>query len=187
MMLPPKLAKIYLILKTLKYAKAFTLLELCLTLSIITVILVLAIPSWKNHTLDQKAKLTLQQTQQLINFARQAAIAHQQAVSFCSSMTGKFCDQDWSKGLVVFLDPQLQGQPTAQNILEFHSLPQDGSYLKWQAFGKKTYLSFDSNGVLNGQNGTISYCLKQEKFSYGPSLIINHLGHIRLEYQKLPC
>lgn len=148
----------------------FTLIELLVTISILSILLAIAAPSFNNLILDNRRAASLNELIAAINFARATAITQRQPVTICRSTTATqsspACDAagtgtGWENGWVVFIDTNANGVlDTAENsptfILRRKEALTAGSKLR----GNNSIINritFNSSG-LTGNNGTLTYC-----------------------------
>jgi len=88
----------------LKNQKAFTLIELLITLLVLAILASLAVPSFRVQMLNAKAKALEEDLAGRINQARYEAIKKSQRVSICASSDGATCTGSWIDGYIVFED-----------------------------------------------------------------------------------
>jgi len=89
-----------------KKQKAFTLIELLITLVILGIVLGLAMPSFTKQAINNSSLTLGSDLVSAINFARQEAVKRGKRVSLCPSANGTTCltSADWAKGWLVFED-----------------------------------------------------------------------------------
>ena len=89
-----------------KKQKAFTLIELVITLVIIGIVLGLAMPNFTKLITNNSSLALGGDLVAAINFARQEAVKRGKRVSLCPSTDGATCltSADWAKGWMVFED-----------------------------------------------------------------------------------
>ena len=94
----------------LKKQKAFTLIELMVTVSILAIVMALAIPSFKSSVANNRSVGAGGELVTALNFARTEAIKRGTYVSVCASSTGDtstptcLAAGNWAKGWLVFVD-----------------------------------------------------------------------------------
>lgn len=151
---------------------AFSLYELLLTLTLITLGTSIAIPTLgtiveKNQqaSLRENLHASLQQ-------ARSHAVLHNLKVEVCASSDGIRCHTSWSNGWMI---RQSSGQ---QELLQrFQSQQETG--LQWAGFDKK--IRFHPNGTSPTGNGRFYQC---SRGAVAWQLIINRQGRVRPGTQK---
>ncbi len=94
----------------LKNQKAFTLIELMVTVSILAIVMSLAIPSFRSSVNNNRSLGAGGELITALNFARTEAIKRGGYVSVCASNTGNtstpscLAAGNWAKGWLVFVD-----------------------------------------------------------------------------------
>ena len=91
----------------LKNQKAFTLVELLVTVTVISIILGIAIPSFNSQILNNKSVALSEDFVTALNLARSEAVKRATRVTLCSSQDGSTCSgaaSDWAKGFIVVVD-----------------------------------------------------------------------------------
>lgn len=145
----------------MKKYHAFTLIELMITLAIASVLLCIAIPSWKELQQQQQTKTVLQQLINTLAFARTTAIISHQKVLISPK------NNDWREGWAVIKNQQI--------IRLFPALP-NKTPLIWHGSRQLNQITFNANGSAEGSFGHFIY----DKYS----LFINMGGRVRLETKK---
>ncbi len=95
--------------------KAFSLIELMVTISVLGVLTALALPNF-NSTINNNRSLTLgTDVVAALNYARGEAIKRGGRVAFCPSTTGTTCGDatEWAKGWLVLVDTATANNATA--------------------------------------------------------------------------
>jgi type IV fimbrial biogenesis protein FimT len=87
-----------------KYQKAFTLIELMVTVTIAAIVLGIAIPSFNTQIQNSRSVALGEELASAFNFARSEAVKRGQRVSICASSDGAVCGGGWNGGWMVFLD-----------------------------------------------------------------------------------
>jgi type IV fimbrial biogenesis protein FimT len=121
--------------------KAFTLIELLITLSVLGVLLAIALPNLQTFVVNNRLSSNANSFIGLINYARSEAIARNQSVIICPKVdAGITCagDQQWGKyELQVFVDCTANGDRNSAATVDCP----DGDTLI------KTYPAIDSSGT----------------------------------------
>jgi type IV fimbrial biogenesis protein FimT len=88
-------------------AAGFTLLELLITMSVATILLTIAVPSFRYVTNSNRIAGEVNGLLGDLQFARSEAIKEGQYVSVCASADGQSCSNspDWQSGWIVFVNP----------------------------------------------------------------------------------
>ena len=166
------------------HCRAFTLLELIVSLSIATIILGLAIPSFSKVIENTKRKNTVYRLMNMLNFARGTAVDTAENVVICPSNNGVSCvkSRDWAKTLLVFIDYDKNNERDEDEaILQSFKQSGDKHHIHWRSFGNKSWLSFHADGSTGYQSGRIYYCQGEgEKKSDKAQIIVYRTGRSRI-------
>lgn len=122
-----------------KPAAGFTLVELLVVIAIVTVMLALAIPSYKSVTVQDRMASEIGDFTTDVELARSAAVKQGMPVTICASATptaaAPACDgTDWSTGWIVFTDVaspanHIYSAAGGDTLLRVHSALQGGDTL----------------------------------------------------------
>ena len=90
----------------LKNQKAFTLVELLVTLSVVAILIAIAAPSFTTQMLNNRSIALGEDFSNAINMARVEAVKRSGRVSICASIDGQVCAGAgaWANGFIVFVD-----------------------------------------------------------------------------------
>jgi len=129
--------------------KGFTLVELMVTLLVMTIVTTIAFPNMKNavrsYQLTSKANVIVN----VLNRARGEAAKRGLRVTICSSTNGTSCaaanKNNWHQGWIVFVDADDDvAVSSGEEIIQY--VPADSEYTLVLA-GTTNYLSFVSSGI----------------------------------------
>jgi len=135
----------------------FTLLELLITLVIMTTLLAMAYPSFSGLVRKNKHNSEVLEVYQALQFARYTAISHNDLVTVCPISEGK-CSEDWSQPISVFLDPLNQKAISKPQHLK--RVFQGPKYNTLQPFpASKRLFQFRGTGETKGTPGRIEITL----------------------------
>lgn len=164
--------------------QGWTLLEILLCCALIAVLATLSLPNF-GHWHERYRVQQMTET-----FARQLALARFEAVNrgmtmtLCPSSNGLDCGGDWSKGSLLFSDPNANRTLDEEElILSVLNLGTDGSKVTFRAFGVQSSLQFDPEGSTH-QSGHFLFCPKSGDASLARQLVISHSGRVRLAQDK---
>lgn len=162
----------------MKVRAAYTLLELLIVLTLASVLTLLGVAAWQKWSVLQEKRLVAVQLHQTIRFARKAALAHREQVSVCAAASEMTCGTNWSLGMIIFLNPDNQGQPTSDNILMHVPALTKKQQLIWHGWLGHTMLRFEADGLPHAYHGSFYFGLPgKEK----PLVIMNAVGRVRIE------
>jgi type IV fimbrial biogenesis protein FimT len=171
-----------------RWQQAFTLLELLITVAIITILATLSLPMI--YPREQKeAEQVFLQLGALIASARAAAISKHNTVVICPGSSMTSCAEHWNTGVLVFIDNnqnrQLDhGEPViAYNLWDQGSLATAGGLsgsLHWRVFGNRQSILISPMGEITGQNGSFTWCPPAASPVKAHQMVLNSSGRVRL-------
>lgn len=164
---------------------AFTLLELIIALSVITILTGIAIPTLFDLLNSKHSITTRDMLLNAINFTRIEAISHTTTVTLCPQENENSCGKDWSDGIVIFKDVNEDGKIDQEEEI-LHELPpmREGDSLRWLSFGSNNYLRYNQLGYTLNQNGSFIYCPKDKDSNHAQVIIINRSGRARVAVDR---
>ncbi len=160
------------------FTKAFTLLELLITLSIASIVLIAGVPAFQNFTLEQQMKAAIGSLHIDLMVGRSEAVHLSTRVVSCpgSPATGCSDDSNWSDGWIVFADSNADRQHQTGETIVRHG--QGFENLHIHSSAGRTDIRFFPDGSAPGSNGSITFCGLG-----GPEkarkLVISNMGRIR--------
>lgn len=164
--------------------QAFTLLELIITITILAIISMIAIPSFNSFRERQELAQLFPLIQQNVNLARNIAQISHNRIIICSSGTMKQCENNqWNKGILIFTDLN-SNKKIDSNEMVHQSIQTHFKYgdVKWNggATSPNVVTFQGDSGLPLGSQGNFSYCsLNNSKNNrYIP---LSYMGHIRVE------
>lgn len=173
----------------------FTLVELLITIAIVSILAAIGVPSFREMLRQNRATSLANELATSLNLARSEAIKRGTPVTLCKSANitdasptcSTATNAYWQNGWLIFLDKgtigtfdnasdeRLKiGQPTMSNI----AITPTTSYAN--------YMSYLPNGVSKGngfQNGSFNICVD----GLQKSVIINATGRVRFSKPVSPC
>ncbi|WOE42220.1 GspH/FimT family pseudopilin [Acinetobacter chinensis] len=167
----------------LKRKNGFTLFELIVTIAVIGIIAVLAVPSFKNLMASQEAKKNVQILNSVIQLAKSQSVTHRTNTVLCSSADGSSCQANqWATGYILFLDRNKNGAvDSGEKVIQSEETGLKYGTLTWVGSGSVAYLTFRKpNGLPIGSNGTFTYCSSVGSQNHY-KVILNDMGLTRQE------
>ena len=122
----------------------FTLLELLITVTIATALLVLGLPSMQQALNDNRMTAQANDLATALNLARSEAVKRKLRVSVCPSSDGANCAGPWDGGWIVFTDADADGQP--DEVLRVGDASFNGILLQWD--NPNNYVSYVPTGEI---------------------------------------
>lgn len=107
----------------MKRQKGFTLLELMVTLAIVSILLSVGVPGFRSVIMDSRLVRDTNQFVGSINLARSSAVRFQRSATVCTSANFNAVlpscsgSSDWSQGWIVWVDKDRDGAIDANEIL----------------------------------------------------------------------
>ncbi len=143
----------------MKKYTGFTLPELLITLTIVGVMILLAVPSFQHFHRHQQIRYITQALTQSLSYTRLQAVLRAQTVLISPK------ENDWQKGWVITIDKN------KKILRDFPQMPLEIKLISFQK--NNNALKILSNGTTDGYQGHFEYG--------GMSLIFNRAGRTRLE------
>ncbi|MEM6484172.1 MAG: GspH/FimT family protein [Pseudomonadota bacterium] len=163
-------------------SRAFTLIELLITVSVVSIALGLTGPSLAGLAANMRSYAALQGIVSTLSLARQEAMLRRQQVTVCAVAPDGSCSRDWRSEheITVFIDSDKDGKPgIGELILRQTRWSLRDSELSWRASLARRYLRFEATGG-TWQNGTLYYCPASGDIRHARSLVISHSGRAYL-------
>lgn len=157
--------------------RGFTLLELLISLTIVSLVLGFAWPAWTALHRKSQATLAVRQLVSAVHLARNTALTRHQRVTLCPSRDGQRCGGDWKDTLVIFTGNDTE---IAEGELISRLPASSDNLIEWRAFRPAAMLQFQSNGATYGYNGTFIICPPDGDARYARALVLNKAGRLRI-------
>jgi type IV fimbrial biogenesis protein FimT len=142
---------------TLARTSGFTMIELLMTIAVGSILMVLAVPSFRYVTNANRISAEINGLLGDLQFARAEAMKEGRTVTVCQSTTGTSCTgtaTDWQGGWIVFSDPTNTGVVGTGGVLRFQK-PFSGSDT-FSASNGLAKVTFNREGYAAGTpNGTL--------------------------------
>jgi type IV fimbrial biogenesis protein FimT len=137
----------------------FTLLELLITMSVATILLTIAIPSFRYVTNSNRIAAEVNGLLGDLQFARSEAIKEGRYVSVCASSDGQSCSNsvDWQSGWIVFANPN-NNPAVTPGVVMAPLLRLQGAFSSTDTFVSNgiSVITFNRDGYAGGMaNGTL--------------------------------
>jgi type IV fimbrial biogenesis protein FimT len=175
----------------MKKVKGFTLVELLMTLAILSIIVSLAAPTFAHMVADNKIVTQHNRLVAALSLTRSEAIKRGQRVTLCQSADMNSCTKDsakWHEGWVIFVDNDKDNRiSSGEPILRVQQAITNMNI----SFGARTRIAYKPSGfVVGGSNGTFLFCDHRGE-SGKKGLIISNSGRARLaketDLTSKPC
>ncbi len=163
--------------------QGYSIIELMIALTIISVLLSYAIPSLYEIRLNSIMNSERNRLSGSLNLARYEAIIEQKHVIVCPSIGGFDCDNssNWHQGWIIFVDENKNRKRDDQeNILRVED-PMKKELTVLSSVNRQK-IRYNTLGFSPGTNASINFCDPRGNRS-AKSIIINNAGRIK---QSLP-
>lgn len=165
-------------------SKGFTLLEMAITMAIISLALSVGIPEFGRLVRDASLSGLTSNYLHAFNTARYAAVSAGRSVSICRLDATNNCGGGWGEHFSVFYDDDRNGRLAASEdliqVVDFKTAERIN--VTFKAFGRTRYVLLRSSGAYR-QNGTFRFC--PAGGGDGRAIVINVAGRARTE--KIRC
>lgn len=164
---------------TLRYgSRGVTLLELIVTMSVTTVLLALAIPSFNAMQRRNQVDTALHLLTSHFASARIAAITQNVPVVVCPGSGGETCrqDSDWTQHWLTFRDPDGNRQPDEAIDVYRNDVAPRNPRLRILSTSGRGQVRYLPTGYSSGSNLTLRVCYDGKVSGV---VVINNAGRIR--------
>lgn len=161
-------------------ARGLTLLELLVTLCMLSVLLGISLPDYNHLSQSLSGDVTLRKLATAVQLSKSTAIATGTTVTLCRSADGLACNGRWEDGVIVFTDHDRDGTLDDDDTIVRHvTFGNAKGRIVFRAFQNKQYLQLTGLGVTAYQNGNFTYCPYSGDRLFARQLIINRTGRLR--------
>lgn len=165
----------------MKYNRAFTLVEITVTLLILVTLLMLVIPIGRDVIERNQVSSTVYQILAALNLGRISAIQTGKVVTLCNSSDGKQCLGNWSDGQILFIDERANGiVEEADAIIRVWQATKSRVQLDWNGFSSNTYIQMDPSGIGQTMNGSFILCPVSKNAQWAQAIIVGRNGRARV-------
>ncbi len=147
--------------------QGFTLIELMITLSILTIAISLAVPAMADLVARNQQQALRMQVQDTLQKARARAVLQRQTVVLCGSEDTLSCSGNWANGWIT----QEEASQQTLHVIQLATADK----LRWSGFGDQRIRFYD-NGTSPWSNGRFYQCYKQR---IAWQLILSRQGRLR--------
>ena len=161
----------------MKPMTGLSLLELIVSLGILSILLSISIPDFSELTESIAGDRTLRKLASAIQLSKAAAITNGTTVTLCGSGDGVACGRRWQDGVIIFTDRNRDQVIDEGDTLIRHITFPNGN-------GHKQTLQLTSLGTTAHQNGNFTYCPFSGNRLFARQLIINRTARLRFAQDK---
>lgn len=160
----------------------FTLPELLITLTILGIISLLAMPALSALMERERSRSAVHALYHHLKFARASSVEKNRLVTLCASEDRTSCNgsRDWSSQLIlVFIDDNGNGKLDGDDqLLQALDFSQHSGTLHWRSFGNKSYLQWYPHGMTHYQSGNFTYCPANNDARLARRITLNAAGRV---------
>ncbi len=158
----------------MKRQRGLTLIEIMITISILTMVITLVVPGTQSLLLQQRIIASLNATSASLQFAKSHAITQMTDVSICPTVDYTGCVTDWGQAKMIFVDTNGNNQRDAtETLLQTLSIVPLGVTLTSSSDIVRFYMS-----GLSASPSTILFCDQSEDNQYARAIFISLQGRI---------
>ncbi len=167
----------------MKKNSGFTLLELIITVAVISIVMAFAIPSMRTFTQNDRLTTQINELVGHLAYARSEAVKRSSQVVVCESNNTTTCTggTNWENGWLIFVDTNNDNAlSVGEDILRARQLLKGNNTLI-PAGGISTTVIYDYRGYATATStGTFSLCDSRGN-AFGKAIAITNTGRVRKE------
>lgn len=164
----------------MKKNSGFTLLELIVTLAMISIVVAIAIPSMTTFTQNDRLTTNINTLIGHLAYARSEAVKRSVQVAVCASDDASTCSGGWSDGWIVYIDADNNSSFDAgEEVIRAQQALEGNNTLT--ATGIGTQITYDNRGFVDAASvGSLQLC-DDRSGTFGKTVRITTTGRVRLE------
>ena len=164
----------------MKKNSGFTLMELVITVALISIVMAIAVPSMTTFTQNDRLTTNINTLIGHLAYARSEAVKRSQQVSICSSNDAATCTGgNWQDGWIVYIDADGDNSFTAGEQVLRAQQALEGANTLTTAIG--TQVTYDYRGFVSAASvGSFLLC-DGRSGPYGKTIRISTTGRVRHE------
>ena len=167
----------------------FTLIELIVTLAVVSILLLTGIPMLNQMTNNNRLVTQINNIAGSLALARSEAIKRGRSITLCGSTDGATCNTDeWESGWIVFADPNNNAvfDPASDTMLKIVGKFSGGTTLRLSRSDLAGVIRYRSDGGLRDLNadstqtdrGTFTLCGNPASVTKAKAININPIGRV---------
>ena len=166
----------------MKFIRAFTFVELIITMAILAIIASFALPHFHEYMSKLESQTTHKKITTATTYSRAQAALLRQNIVICPSATFSRCEPyKWSTGYLIFVDTNRNRQldPNEQ-LMHIEQLNLKYANLEWRGTLAIQSVTYQGHSALPiGSNGSFFYCSYDHKDS--KRIYLSKMGITRME------
>ena len=167
--------------------KGFSLIELLVGIAILTILMVMAAPSFYSLIQNDLSISISNNLQMGLNYARSEAIKRGSNVSICPASDSTFsaCGSNWANGWIIFLNPTGSNAISTSTVLRTEAIDRTGATITTSP--ALTVATYTSSGFAASGTSNVTFTIKTSGCTadYGRSIAISLTG--RLTVTNVSC
>lgn len=160
----------------MKQQQGVTLIELMITLSIVTIILTAVGPSIQSILTKNRIISEINEISSIVQYARHQAIDEQTLVKVCPTSDYVNCGTDWNNAKMVFID---SNNDDTLNGVEELIVSVEAASSTSTITSTETIITFEETGQAD-KAAEIILCDKGKKAEYARSLTVTLQGRVKM-------
>lgn len=169
----------------MKSMTGLSLLELLVSLGILSILLSISIPDFTELSESLSGEVTLRKLATAVQLGKSAAVTNGTTVTLCRSADGFVCGGRWQDGVIIFTDLNRDAVINESDRLVRHiTFPDGNGHIRFRAFQNKQILQLTSLGTTHYQNGNFTYCPFSGNNLFSRQLIVNRTARLRFAQDK---
>jgi type IV fimbrial biogenesis protein FimT len=163
-----------------RHSRAFTLIELIVVLTMISIVLAIGIPGISSLAGSSRITSGVNSMVRHLHYARSEAVNRGIPVTLCPSLAGKNCDDSfrWEQGFILFADNDGDRKPSRGEKILRHFDPGVSPTRILTSAGRKK-ITYQPSGMAPGSTATITVCDPAGR-SAPKAVILSNPGRPRL-------
>jgi len=162
--------------------KGLTLVELLITLIILSIAFSMAVPAMDREITKSRQRELIATYHGAFSFARSQAIHTGTLVTICPLSSNNRCIDDWTLPAAIFPDGDKDLQPDESTVWKLiQPVP---NYRIKSRTGGRGYLTFGPKGLIHGASGSLIACPEQNSRQPMSYLTVNRGGRFRAVHDK---
>lgn len=184
----PRCARRIVPAATANAASGFTLVELMITIAVVSVLMVLAAPSLRDFIAKNRIAGVSNEFTAAILTARSEAIRRNTCVSMCVSTTARDAlpacspdEDDWQKGWLVFVNKTCEADDATPETLADILQARAPEASRYTMVANRNLINFTSQGLT--QAGTTTFELRmagEANYAYNRNILLAKQGRTRI-------
>lgn len=162
----------------MKNTHGLTLVELLVCMVVFICLTSIGIPNLLQAHQQMTLRTTTNSMLGALHYARSQAVSSRINTSLCNGELTCSDSAIWQNGLLVFSDPNGNGQlDNGETLLQTLAIPEGYSW-RWSSFRSRTRISFANDGTTLALNGTFTLC---HKTTPARQIVVSATGRPRIQ------